>query len=199
MTGFELKEIINDSGIKLSEILDKSGIPQRTLYNIFNKEKVEKHYLDKLAFLLPKNAIVKNGLPVYDAPASASDIMMYQDFEQTKPIGFINLQGYEDCKFAIPVWGQSMYPTFKSGMFAICKEIKNKTSIVYGECYYIEWDDYRMVKRLLVGDHEDEIILWSDNDKEILRNKPKYAPIKIKIDNIRGLYLIKGVAERYHF
>lgn len=56
MTGEELKQIIKDSGIKLSEILDKSGIKQRTLYNLYEKQKIEQHFLDKLSFLLPNVA-----------------------------------------------------------------------------------------------------------------------------------------------
>jgi len=48
MTGKELKQVVSDSGIKLSEILIKSGIKQRTLYNLYDKDVVEKHYLVKL-------------------------------------------------------------------------------------------------------------------------------------------------------
>lgn len=48
MTGKELKKIVSDSGVKLSEILIKSDIKQRTLYNLYEKDIVEKHYLIKL-------------------------------------------------------------------------------------------------------------------------------------------------------
>lgn len=38
MTGKELKKIVDDSGLKTAEIVEKSTIPQRTLYNLYEKE-----------------------------------------------------------------------------------------------------------------------------------------------------------------
>lgn len=49
MTGKDLKKVVTNSGIKLLEIVEKSGIKQRTLYNLYEKEEIETHYLEKLS------------------------------------------------------------------------------------------------------------------------------------------------------
>lgn len=56
MKGSDLKKIVKDSGLTIDEIAEKSGIPRRTVSSLYDKEYVEKHYLDKLAFLLQKDA-----------------------------------------------------------------------------------------------------------------------------------------------
>jgi hypothetical protein len=63
MTGKDLKKVVLNSGIKLSEIVEKSGIKQRTLYNLYEKEEIETHYLEKLSsagLKLPNVAINDN-------------------------------------------------------------------------------------------------------------------------------------------
>lgn len=49
MTGKELQERVNRSGIKIADLADKTGIKERTIYSLYEKEEVEEHYLEKLA------------------------------------------------------------------------------------------------------------------------------------------------------
>jgi phage repressor protein C with HTH and peptisase S24 domain len=199
-------ELINNKLVKtVSELAAKLPYDQGYLSKLYNN-KDEKTLNLKIRTLLnekfnvdynpdvdfKKTNNVDECIPILAAKAAASDLMMYGDFDKHDPVGYIKLKGYEDCKFAIPVWGHSMYPTMESGTLAICKQIKDKHSFVFGEIYYIEWGDYRMVKRILIGDSDDEIILYSDNDKELLRGKPKYAPIVVRKNEIINLYLVKG-------
>lgn len=198
-----LKEIRKELCLTQVEIVEALDITHST-YNVYEngrkkfpqylvkilKDKFNVDYNPDVDFKKTNN--VDEGIPILAAKAAASDLMMYGDFDKHDPVGYIKLKGYEDCKFAIPVWGHSMYPTMESGTLAICKQIKDKHSFVFGEIYYIEWGDYRMVKRILIGDNEDEIILYSDNDKELLRGKPKYAPIVVRKNEIINLYLVKG-------
>lgn len=48
MNGKELKKRIKNSGLKLAVIIEKSGIPERTLYNLYDKNEVEEHFLKSL-------------------------------------------------------------------------------------------------------------------------------------------------------
>jgi len=43
MNGKELKKAVRNSGLKVSEIVEKSGIAERQLYNLYTKDKVHQH------------------------------------------------------------------------------------------------------------------------------------------------------------
>lgn len=49
MTGKELKSFIDDSRISIDELVRKSGIKERTLYNLYKVDKVKKFYLEDIA------------------------------------------------------------------------------------------------------------------------------------------------------
>lgn len=48
MTGAELQKAIKDSGLTGAEIQVKSGVIRRTLFNLYKKETVEQHWIDKI-------------------------------------------------------------------------------------------------------------------------------------------------------
>src|SRR6202012_269578 len=96
----------------------------------------------------------EEGIPMYEITATASGVEVYNDINDTHPVGRMNFPGIEDCDFALPVWGHSMYPYLENGCWVALKIIHDK-KILPGEVYYIEWGDYRMYKRLLAGDNED--------------------------------------------
>jgi phage repressor protein C with HTH and peptisase S24 domain len=109
----------------------------------------------------------------------------------------MNFPGIEECDFALPVWGHSMYPYLENGCWVALKIIHDK-KILPGEVYYIEWGDYRMYKRLLAGDHPDEVIAHSDNTTEMIGNRLKYAPFVVKIDDIKKLCLVKDIHKKHN-
>src|ERR1700761_6564640 len=141
--------------------------------------------------------IAAEGIPMYDIIATASGVEVYNDINDTTPVGRMNFPGIEDCDFALPVWGHSMYPYLENGCWVALKVIKDK-KILPGEVYYIEWGDYRMYKRLLAGDKEGEVIAHSDNVTEMVGNKLKYAPFVIKIADIKKLCLVKDIHKKHN-
>ena len=137
------------------------------------------------------------GIPMYEVVATASGVEVYKDINDTTPIGHMNFPGIEDCDFALPVWGHSMYPYLVNGCWVALKVIHDK-KILPGEVYYIEWGDYRMYKRLLAGDNEDEVIAHSDNVTEMIGNRLKYAPFVIKLEEIKKLCLVKDIHKKHN-
>jgi hypothetical protein len=137
------------------------------------------------------------GIPMYEVMATASGVEVYKDINDSTPIGHMNFPGIEDCDFALPVWGHSMYPYLENGCWVALKVISDKI-ILPGEVYYIEWGDYRMYKRLLAGDNEDEVIAHSDNTTELVGNRLKYAPIVIKKQDIKKLCLVKDIHKKHN-
>jgi len=140
---------------------------------------------------------IEPGIPMYEIIATASGVEVYNDINDTQSVGRMNFPGIEECDFALPVWGHSMYPYLENGCWVALKIIHDK-KILPGEVYYIEWGDYRMYKRLLAGDHPDEVIAHSDNTTEMIGNRLKYAPFVVKIDDIKKLCLVKDIHKKHN-
>ncbi len=137
------------------------------------------------------------GIPMYEVTATATGVEVYNDINDKEPVGHMNFPGIEDCDFALPVWGHSMYPYLENGCWVALKVIHDK-KILPGEVYYIEWGDYRMYKRLLAGDSADEVIAHSDNTTEMVGTRLKYAPFVIKINDIKKLCLVKDIHKKHN-
>ncbi len=147
-----------------------------------------------------ENTVIKKaeeGIPMYEIIATASGVEVYNDINDSQPVGRMNFPGIEDCDFALPVWGHSMYPYLENGCWVALKVIHDK-KILPGEVYYIEWGDYRMYKRLLAGDNADEVIAHSDNTTEMVGNRLKYAPFPINIADIKKLCLVKDIHKKHN-
>jgi len=139
----------------------------------------------------------EEGIPMYEISATASGVEVYNDINDSMPVGRMNFPGIEDCDFALPVWGHSMYPYLENGCWVALKVIHDK-KILPGEVYYIEWGEYRMYKRLLVGDSPEEVVAHSDNTTEMIGNRLKYAPFIIKIADIKKLCLVKDIHKKHN-
>jgi len=164
------------------------------------KEKFKEHITgEKNRSFTEQKPIKKQseGIPMYEISATASGVEVYNDINDSQPVGHMNFPGIEDCDFALPVWGHSMYPYLENGCWVALKIIHDK-KILPGEVYYIEWGDYRMYKRLLAGDSADEVIAHSDNTTEMIGNRLKYAPFVIKVNEIKKLCLVKDIHKKHN-
>jgi hypothetical protein len=137
------------------------------------------------------------GIPMFEVIATASGVEVYNDINDKEPVGHMNFPGIEDCDFALPVWGHSMYPYLENGCWVALKTIHDR-KILPGEVYYIEWGDYRMYKRLLAGDNADEVIAHSDNITEMIGDRLKYSPFVVKISEIKKLCLVKDIHKKHN-
>lgn len=135
-------------------------------------------------------------IPFYEVDVSASaDIQMFLDKHEiaTKYV----IPGFEDCDFAVPVFGHSMYPTYENGCIIMCKKIEDKQLIVFGEAYLIITKDFRMVKRIQKSEIIGNVLACSDNEEERTKSgRKKYEAVELPIDKILHLYLVKGVIKR---
>lgn len=136
------------------------------------------------------------GIPMYNAPGAGGGVEIYTDPNSDKIVGHLNFPGITKGSFALPVYGHSMYPTLENGVWVVLRPIENKHSINWGEVYYIEYGDYRVFKRLLISDNIDEVTLWSDNQLDLINDKPKFSPIIIKKTDIRKLCLVTDIYKK---
>jgi len=142
---------------------------------------------------------IGGGIPMYNVPASASDIEMYQDESDVKIIGYLNMPGAVIGSFSLPVHGHSMYPTLENGNWCVVRPIKEPSDIDWGEIYFIQYGDYRVFKRLLKADNPDTVILWSDNQSEVIMGRPKYAAKNIKLDRIKKLCIVTDILKKPNY
>lgn len=140
-----------------------------------------------------------SGIPMYNFPASASMIEMYGDVNEVKIIGYLNIPGSIKGSFALPVHGHSMYPTLESGSWCVLRPITDTNDIEWGQIYYIEYGDYRLFKRLLQADQPDSVILWSDNQSDVISGRPKYAAKTIKMERIKRLCLLTDILKKPNY
>jgi phage repressor protein C with HTH and peptisase S24 domain len=164
------------------------------------KEKYKEFLENNQSSANPENMLVSKlsvGIPMFEIPATATGVEVYNDINDMHPVGHMNFPGIEDCDFALPVWGHSMYPYLENGCWVALKVIHDK-KILPGEVYYVEWGEYRMYKRLLAGDNADEVIAHSDNTTEMVGTRPKYAPFVVKIADIKKLCLVKDIHKKHN-
>ena len=195
----QLAEVLGfNSPSSITEIIKSRQNIDPEKFRIF-KEIYKKHIEVNKINLNKENTVKKmdEGIPMYEISATASGVEVYNDINDSQPVGRMNFPGIEDCDFALPVWGHSMYPYLENGCWVALKVISDK-KILPGEVYYIEWGEYRMYKRLLAGDNPDEVIAHSDNVTEMIGNQLKYAPFIVKIADIKKLCLVKDIHKKHN-
>lgn len=48
MKGVDLRKAVKNSGIKIAEISESTGIPEQTIYSLYKKKVVPEHYISKM-------------------------------------------------------------------------------------------------------------------------------------------------------
>ncbi|WP_158824717.1 S24 family peptidase [Mucilaginibacter lacusdianchii] len=193
----ELADVLGfNSPSSITEIIKSRQNIDTEKLRVF-KEKYQDFLDGKIAAVPAQASRIYQGIPMYEVSATASGVEVYNDINDTQPVGYMYFPGIEECDFALPVWGHSMYPYLENGCWVALKIIHDK-KILPGEVYYIEWGDYRMYKRLLAGDKDDEVIATSDNAAEMVAGKPKYAPFVIKRSEIKKLCLVKDIHKKHN-
>jgi phage repressor protein C with HTH and peptisase S24 domain len=128
--------------------------------------------------------IVNKRIPYYEIPATMSPIAVYSD-EKEIPVYYIEMPALKDCDFALPAWGDSMYPKIKNGQIIAVKELRDKSQIQWGEIYLIITDEIRAVKYLRRHQDESKVILASEN-------REHFDDMVIDKDKILHLFIVKG-------
>lgn len=200
-----LKQLIKLDDRSVSTIADELGISRNQLYVFFEKEKIDEYYIRKLKKLniditkdykqLASEPIVQygkpHGVPYYEIAATASIIEVFND-EREKPLYNLVVPRFEKCDFAMPVFGDSMYPTLDKQDIIFCRGI-DKSMIVWGKVYLIITKKYRTIKRIYQCiESKKNITLIADNDTKNLQNYLKHPPEDVALDDILNVYLIEG-------
>jgi transcriptional regulator with XRE-family HTH domain len=161
-------------------------------YEVFDDEIKNKVFNDSEAI---KNYSRSKGIPFYDFDISAANISMFSDKPELPDFNLI-IPGFEDCSFALPVFGHSMDPTFENGCIIICKKIKDLSVLQFGEAYLVVTHEQRFVKRILKSPNSKKVLCTSDNSESTSEGMRKYSDFDLDMKKILHLFIVKGSIRR---
>lgn len=203
------KELAHKKGLTLQEVSQRLGMSYQNLNRLLTANDIKLSQAKKLAeaigepvetlleVLAQRHPVAKpynqaesvpytvgESIPYYNVDVTASAFPVFAD-EREEPEYFISIPAFKDCDFAVPIYGDSMYPKIKNGHIVAVKEVKNKAVILYGEIYLVITDDYRTVKyiRKHPGD-TTKVLLCSEN--------PSFDDVEIPLDSILRLFKVRG-------
>lgn len=130
------------------------------------------------------------GLPIFNAPISASFIEQYKDITIYEPEYYLRDPRFRDCDFGAKITGDSMHSEIRHGDSIVCKEIFDKSFIVYGEIYYVvAKNGLETCKYVNAGKDDQHILLVPRNEK--------ISPTPIKRTMIKNIYKVRGILRGY--
>lgn len=130
------------------------------------------------------------GLPIYNKPITASFINTYNDETINQPMYYLHDPRFRDCQFGAIITGDSMHSEIRHGDIAMCREITDKSFIVFGDIYYIvAKNGLETCKYINAGKDENSLLLVPRNEN--------ISPSPIKKNMIDRLYKVRGIIRGY--
>ena len=194
ITKYELAKGANLSEATIGRILkgETRKLSDKNLEKFSNYFHVSKSYLRTGKKEVQKIYQNQNSVPYYDIDITATITGSFSDVKE-KPEFYIDFKPFNDCTAYLPLYGDSMFPTYASGEIIAVKKINNPDVILWGEAYLIITDEsannMRTVKLLFPHPDDDKVILRASN--------PNYkGDTVIDKKSILSLYVVKGKITR---
>lgn len=131
------------------------------------------------------------GLPMFNAPVTASFVETYRDESVYKPQYYLHDPRFRDCDFGAIITGDSMHSEIRHGDFIACKEVKDTRFIVYGDIYYVVATNGLETCKYVNVDPEDK------NNLLLVARSEKISPSPLPKDMIYRLYKVRGIVRGY--
>lgn len=190
-----LREERKNYDLTLTDVHEKTGIPQKVLkefqwgdaqltdrqrYALTQYVEEAREYFQENAIGIPKGRITGYYYPEVNASAGF-DLTTFNNEETRVPIFIPN---FGSNVIFINVYGDSMYPKYKSGDMIGIKPVEFPY-IVFGHPYVVVFDNGDTnIKYVQKGSDEHHVILASEN--------PKYEPREYPLSIIRCFFTVKG-------
>lgn len=215
---FRLKQARIKSGLGQKELGDKIGVSQAYISglegsNPFSYEKAQElanvldcdpdwlYYGDNsednsynITTKRTKTIPLRKGVPYYNLDMTASIVRSFDDIRE-EPEFYVDISPLNDCTAFINIFGDSMFPMFKSGDKVGLKQLSNYDAILWGEAHLVitneEANNMRTVKNVhFCKEDPSKIILRAANP-----DYPGDTPIPKSA--ILSLYIVKGKVQIY--
>ena len=131
------------------------------------------------------------GVPMYNAPVTASFIETYRDEAIYQPAYYLHDPRFKECKFGAIITGDSMHSEIRHGDHVICQEILDWRFVVYGDIYYIVSTNGMETCKYLNADPHDQ------NNFLLVPRNDSISPSPIPKDMILKMYKVRGVVRGY--
>jgi transcriptional regulator with XRE-family HTH domain len=209
MTELDVKALRLKYGLSQQQLADKTGIPKGRINNWEQGQGQPKgpdtiklnQFFDSLEMNSSHLKLEKGGvktpdpIPFYDAVAVAGIAAYQSDLSPVAiPTETVNPgTWFRSATAAMRVYGDSMFPKYKSGCIIALKEIIDKDEIVYGEDYVMETSEQRVLKRVMKSEKGDEYIeMNSINPQTDSRGKQIYASKDFHLTKVKRVYKVLG-------
>ena len=103
---------------------------------------------------------------------------------------------FKDADAVITVYGDSMWRDYPHMCKVVCREVKNRKLILWGQVYVIETTEYRVVKRIRRGEDKESTRGESINIVKDAADKEIHEHLEIPLDDIVRLFLVIGKVDR---
>lgn len=127
----------------------------------------------------------KEGIPLLplDAMAGAfTDDISVMEYECERYI----VPAFKGADFLIPVKGDSMQPTYKSGDLVACQRVPlDDMFFQWNKTYVLDTVQGALIKRIRRGSDSEHVLIVSDN--------PAYEPFELSLKQFHGVALVRGI------
>lgn len=93
---------------------------------------------------------------------------------------------FKGADFLIPVKGDSMLPTYKSGDLVACQRVPLEDIFFqWNKTYVLDTVQGALIKRIRRGSDSEHVLIVSDN--------PAYEPFELSLKQFHGIALVRGI------
>lgn len=131
------------------------------------------------------------GVPMYNAPITASFVETYRDETFYKPQYYLHDPRFKDCQFGAIITGDSMHSEIRHGDFVACQEVTDWSFVVYGDIYYIVSTNGLETCKYLNADPND------NNNFLLVPRNEAISPSPIPKEMIHKMYKVRGIIRGY--
>lgn len=189
MNGEDLKRAIKQHGWKAMDVAEKLGMTKQAFSSKLKAKELKSNFVEDVLSVI--NGKEEEPMPTaertirywVDVDATAGGVTLFED-TMTANVIDIKIPEFGDCTDAVNLYGDSMYPLYRSGQIIILKRW-TESFIDFGNVYLIiTKNGNRMVKYIRKGSTANRILCASEN--------PAFDSFEIPLCDIQVLYLVKG-------
>lgn len=130
------------------------------------------------------------GIPMYNAPITASFVNSYRDSKVIKPQYYLHDPRFKDCDFGAIITGDSMHGEIRHGDYVALKEIFDKEFLVYGDIYYVVTPELETCKYINADPKNDDNVM-------LVPHNTKISPTPVPRRMLQRVFKVRGVVRGY--
>lgn len=200
MTGNEVRKVLQDKHINLAWLAKELGISPQGLNSRLQAKQFRQSYLLELNQIIGHDLFdvptaIEARQPVYNIQISAGHGIDLDEGEESIT-EYVTIPSLKGC-IGVTVYGDSMYPMYRSSDVVFVRKISDKTDIDYGSAYIIITRSDRLIKLLYPSSRGDGYIRLCSYNATLKPDGERLYPDRdVPYDNIIYIYKVVGSLHR---